>query len=106
MNALASLLLERLARIDAALTLLRHPLPAPALKPSEVARILRVSERTVKAYIERGELAASSITLGNGVKVYRITTASLEAFLNGRAAAPATGSAAVPRLLRVPRNLV
>jgi hypothetical protein len=110
LEAQYSILVDRLARIEEALSLLRHRLPPPVLKPSEVARILRVSEQTVKTYIERGELVALTLVLGNGVRVYRVADKHLEAFLNGRICKhdektnSSDGDAA--RWLRVPRNLV
>lgn len=105
-EGVSSILLERLARIEQALSLLRHPLPPPALKPSQVAGLLKVSERTVKGYIERGELVASSLTLGNGVRVYRVMPRDLEAFMNGRTSRSEAQPIPAGKQLRVPRNLI
>jgi len=84
------------------------PSPAACLKVSEVARVLRVGERTIRRYIEEGELRASALELGSGQKVYRIKQPDLEAFLDKRAT-NATGASPTPgqrRLLRVTRGLV
>jgi excisionase family DNA binding protein len=106
---------ERLGRIESALLSHRTPLPPPMLKVSEVARVLRVSDRTVRRYIDRGELLAARLDLGGQI-VFRINQHDLTAFIDGTgsqakqaASQPSqkeSGHNGRSRMLRVPKGLV
>ena len=61
-------------------------MPLPLLKTSEAAKVLKVSEASVRRWIEAGHLKASYFDLG-GKRVYRIAQADLQAFVEGNAAA-------------------
>lgn len=79
--------LQRLGNIEAALALLRFPMPSPMLKVSEAAKVLRVSEATVKRWIESGKLKASRFDLGS-TSVFRVAQADLQAFINWHLVGP------------------
>lgn len=71
------------------------------LTPPEVARLLRCRESKILAEIRSGRL--QSINLSDGQRPrYRIARAALDAFLAGRAVAPAVPPARRQRL-QVPR---
>lgn len=79
--------LQRLGNIEGSLALLRFPMPPPMLKVSEAAKVLRVSEATVKRWIESGKLKASRFDLAS-TTVYRVAQADLQAFINGHIVGP------------------
>jgi excisionase family DNA binding protein len=109
--------LQRSVKMEEALALLRFPMPLPLLKTSEVAKVLKVSEASVRRWIEAGQMKASHFDLG-GKRVYRVTQPDLQAFIDGnpvRSAVFAKGpdeeciaknSGRSDKVLRVPKGLV
>lgn len=63
-------------------------LTRPFWTTHEIAELLKIGEATVRNYIHDGELRA--VRLG---REFRVAARDLEAFLNARATAPASGGA-------------
>ncbi|QEL15601.1 helix-turn-helix domain-containing protein [Limnoglobus roseus] len=66
------------------------------LKPSEVARRLRVSEETVRSMLRNGELTSFKVR-----SQWRVRVADLEAYMNRRADPPADDSGTAPDIIPV-----
>lgn len=80
--------LQRLGNIEAAIALLRFPMPEQALTLSQTAKVLQVSVRTVRSIIDRGELRAFAVPLQSGRKLYRISQSALRDFMHQTGSAP------------------
>ena len=84
------------------MALLRFPLPPQLLRISDVAKILRCSRKTVRSYIESGDIPAAVLKLGRST-VYRIKQADLTAWIGGKIFRPQT-ALPTPKTIRVPQG--